>query len=189
MNITIFGKGNMGKAIAHNFEEAGQNVDYAGRDFKGELGEIVVMAVPYGAVAGILSAHREDLKGRVLIDITNSVNFETFDSLVVPADSSAAQEIQKEIPETAVVKAFNTTFTATLASGLVGGKEKTTVFLASDSEEAKKKVAKALEGSPLAIKDAGALKRARELEAMGFLQIAMAAREQFSWTDGFAVIQ
>lgn len=188
MEITIFGKGNMGKAIGGNFEKAGQQVTYAGHDFKDALGDIVVLAVPYGAVDSIIDAHRDELKGKVLIDITNPVDFDTFDSLVVPADSSEAAEIQKKLPDTSVVKAFNTTFAATLASGLVGGKEKTTVLLASDSEDAKKTVKEALEGSPLAVKDAGSLKRARELEAMGFLQITLAARGQFSWTDGFAVI-
>ena len=124
MEITIFGKGNMGKAIGGNFEKAGQKVTYAGRDFKEALGDIVVLAVPYGAVDGIISAHKEELKGKVLIDITNPVNFDTFDSLVVPADSSAAAEIQKKLPDTFVVKAFNTTFAATLASGLVGIKKR-----------------------------------------------------------------
>ena len=37
MEITIFGKGNMGKAIGGNFEKAGQKVTYAGHDFKEPL--------------------------------------------------------------------------------------------------------------------------------------------------------
>ena len=43
----------------------------------------------------------------------------------------------------------------------------------------------ALDGSGLAFIDAGSLKRARELEAMGFLQIALAVSEKISWTGGF----
>jgi predicted dinucleotide-binding enzyme len=35
--------------------------------------------------------------------------------------------------------------------------------------------------------DAGSLRRARELEAMGLLQIALAAGEKISWSGGFAV--
>lgn len=46
---------------------------------------------------------------------------------------------------------------------------------------------KSLEGSGLAVIDAGSLKRARELEAMGFLQISLAAAEKISWTGGFGV--
>jgi predicted dinucleotide-binding enzyme len=36
--------------------------------------------------------------------------------------------------------------------------------------------------------DAGALTRARELEALGFLQLTLAANEKISWTGGFGVI-
>ena len=35
--------------------------------------------------------------------------------------------------------------------------------------------------------DAGSLARAHELEALGFLQPTLAAREKISWTSGFAV--
>jgi predicted dinucleotide-binding enzyme len=37
--------------------------------------------------------------------------------------------------------------------------------------------------------DVGGLNRARELEAMGFLQIKLAAAEQLGWTSGFAVVR
>ena len=188
MEITIFGKGNMGKAIGGNFEKAGNRVTYGGRDFKGSLGDVVVMAVPYGAVDSILAAHKDELAGKVLVDITNPVNFDTFDGLVVPADSSATAEIQKKVPEALVVKAFNTTFAGVLAAGKVGDKEPAVVLAASDSEEAKKTLAEALEGSGLSVVDAGSLKRAREMETLGFLQISLAAREKISWTGGFAVI-
>ncbi len=117
------------------------------------------------------------------------MDFKTFDSLVVPADSSAAAQIAKALPEASVVKGFNTTFAATLNTGLVAGKVQTTVFLASDSKEAKEAVAKALAGSGLAIIDAGSLKRARELEAMGFLQIALAAAGKIGWTGGFGILR
>ena len=36
--------------------------------------------------------------------------------------------------------------------------------------------------------DAGSLKRAGELEALGFLQLTLAANEKVSWTGGFAVV-
>ena len=42
--------------------------------------------------------------------------------------------------------------------------------------------------SPINAIDAGSLKRARELEAIGFLQITLAAGEKTSWTGGFAVV-
>lgn len=64
----------------------------------------------------------------------------------------------------------------------------TTVQLASDDEAAKVRLAKLIQAGGLKTIDAGALKRARELEAFGFLQISLAVREQISWTGGFGVL-
>lgn len=187
-NITVFGKGNMGSVIGGLFQEAGNEVSYIGsQDGKQALGDIIVLAVPYAAVDGIITNYADDLADKVIVDITNPVNFETFDSLVVPADSSAAQEIQAKANGAKVVKAFNTNFGATLASKKVG--EDTTTVLAAGESEAKAALAQALEGSVLNFVDAGELTRARELEAMGFLQITLAAREEITWTAGFAVIK
>ena len=186
--ITIFGKGNMGSAIGSNFEAAGNQLTYLTKETPVEhLGDIVVLSVPYPAIAGILAAHRNLFAGKIVIDITNPLNFKTFDSLVVPPDSSAAAEIAKEIPDASVIKAFNTNFAATLATKKVAGAHPTTVLLASDDKEAKDKLVAALEGSGLAFIDAGSLKRARELEVMGFLQITLAASEKISWAGGFGI--
>ena len=88
-----------------------------------------------------------------------------------------------------VLKAFNTTFAATLQSGQVNGKEPTTVLVAGNDDSAKQRFTRALADSPLEVKDAGKLKRARELEAMGFMQMTLAASEQIGWTGGFAVVK
>lgn len=189
-NITIFGQGNMGQAIASVFTSGGHQVDFVGKEgLAGPAGDVVVLAVPYAAVPSIIEANKEALTGKILVDISNPVNFENMDELVTPVDSSAAEEIAKLIPEARVVKGFNTTFAATLATKSVSGKETTTVQLASDDQEAKDIVAGYIQEGGLNTIDAGALKRARELEAMGFLQISLAAREQLNWTAGFAVIK
>jgi len=70
-----------------------------------------------------------------------------------------------------------------------GGKEKTIVQLASADQEAKKILVGYIQEGGLDTIDAGELKRARELEAMGFLQITLAVREKINWTAGFAVIK
>lgn len=187
--VTIFGKGNMGQAIAGQFEKAGHTVNFVtAEESVKEIGNIIILAVPYAALDSITVAYKEILAGKIVIDITNPVNFDTFDDLVVPADSSAAALLQEKLPQSYVVKGFNTTFGATLASGKVANQSQTTVLLTSDHEEAKQAIAQSLATSDLAVKDAGSLKRARELEAMGFLQISLAAREQITWTGGFAVL-
>ena len=186
--VSILGTGNMGPAIASVVEKGGNSVQLLGREDgdKAIAGEIVVLAVPYPAVSGILAERGEQLAGKILVDITNPVDFETFDSLTVPADSSAAAEIQAALPMSRVVKAFNTNFAATLASGQVGD-QPTTVLIASDDAEAKSRVAEVVTAGGLRAVDAGSLRRARELEAKAFLQITLAAAEKISWTGGFAV--
>jgi 8-hydroxy-5-deazaflavin:NADPH oxidoreductase len=190
-SITIFGTGNMGSAIAAAFAAGGNSVEHidTATAAAAVTGEIVVLAVPYAAVEGIIAEHGAAFAGKVLVDITNPVDLETFDGLVVPADSSAAAVIAAAVPGARVVKAFNTNFAATLAGGTVGGLP-STVLVAGDDAEAKQVLTGALTaGGRLTVLDAGSLKRARELEALGFLQISLAATEQIPWTGGFAIVR
>jgi len=188
-HISIIGTGNMGQAIATAAARGGHTVQTIGENDAtvAVTGDIVVLAVPYAALKDIVATRRESLAGRIVVDITNPVNFETFDSLVVPADSSAAAELAAALPEARVLKAFNTTFAGTLAAGTVGPLT-TTVLVAGDDAEAKADFATALEATGLKVIDAGKLARARELEAFGFLQISLAANEKVSWTGGFGVV-
>ena len=86
-----------------------------------------------------------------------------------------------------MLKAFNTTFAGTLTAGTVGPLT-TTVLIAGDDADAKAELASVVTSGGLKAIDAGSLKRARELEAVGFLQLTLAASEKISWTGGFGVI-
>jgi 8-hydroxy-5-deazaflavin:NADPH oxidoreductase len=188
-HVSIIGTGNMGQAIADVVTKGGNTAELLGHSEPGKLvtGEIVVLAVPYPALADVLATRGDQLAGKVVVDITNPLNFETFDSLTVPADSSAAAEIAASLPQSKVVKAFNTTLAATVASGAVGDLP-TTVLIAGDDAEAKSQLADVLTDGGLRAIDAGGLRRARELEALAFLQITLAAQEKLPWTGGFAVV-
>jgi predicted dinucleotide-binding enzyme len=107
--------------------------------------------------------------------------------VTVAADASAAAEIAAALPRSRVLKAFNTPIAATLASGNVGPL-RTTVLIAGDDTDAKALLAGIITAAGLCAIDAGALARARELEALGFLQITLAAGEKVSWTGGFGVV-
>jgi NADPH-dependent F420 reductase len=187
--VSIIGTGTMGQAIAGVVGRSGNTVELLGQSDadKPVTGEVVVLAVPHGAVADIVAQRGEQLAGKVVVDITNPVDFGTFDSLVVPADGSAAAEIAAALPRSRVVKAFNTTFAATLASGTVGA-QPTTVLIAGDDADAKSLLAGIVTAAGLRAIDAGSLRRARELESLGFLQITLAAAEKIAWTGGFAVV-
>jgi 8-hydroxy-5-deazaflavin:NADPH oxidoreductase len=187
-HVSIIGTGNMGSALSGLVTKGGNTVEtFNTTDVEKPLtGDVVVLAVPYPAVRDVLAQRGEQLAGKIVVDITNPLDFETFDGLTVPADSSATAEIAAALPSSRVLKAFNTTFAATLASGTVGG-ETTTVLIAGDDADAKALLAGMVSAAGLRAIDAGGLKRARELEALGFLQITLAASEKISWTGGFAV--
>jgi len=202
--ITVIGTGNMGSAIAGIVAKGGASVQVVARDrakatqlaesVNGEAasfgdsltGDIVVLALPYPALADVVGVYGEQLAGKTVVDVTNPVDFATFDSLTVPADSSAAAELQAQLPGARVVKAFNTNFAATLFSGEVGGVP-ATVIIAGDDEDAKAQLTEVVSAGGVSVADAGGLARARELEAVGFLQMVLAVREQVAWTGGFAV--
>lgn len=134
----------------------------------------------------MLAAYGDQLDGKILVDLTNPLDFSTFDGLVVPADSSAAAEIAALAPASVVLKAFNTNFAATLASGTVGDAT-TTVLIAGDDADAKATLSSIVEAGGLQAVDAGSLTRARGLEALGFLQLTLAAGEKISWAGGFTL--
>lgn len=189
-SVSIIGSGNMGQAIAGLARKGGNDVQLLGHaeaDAGQPTGDIVVLAVPYPAVAEVLDKHGTALAGKIVVDITNPLNFQTFDSLTVPPDSSATAEIAAALPQSRVLKAFNINFAATLAAGTVGDL-RTTVLIAGDDPEAKNALAEVVTGAGLQAVDSGSLRRARELEALGFLQITLAAGEKVPWTGGFAVV-
>jgi NADPH-dependent F420 reductase len=187
-HVTIIGSGNMGQAISGLVSKGGNTVELLRHSDTGKpvTGDIVVLAVPHAAIPDILATRGDQLVGKVVVDITNPLNFQTFDSLTVPADSSAAAQIAASLPQSRVVKAFNTNLAATLASG-TAGEVPTTVLIAGDDRQAKSQLADVVTAGGLRAIDSGSLRRARELEALGFLQITLAAQDKMPWTGGFAL--
>jgi hypothetical protein len=188
-HVTVLGTGNMGSAIAALITKGGNTLEVLTSSDKDKpvTGEIVVLAVPHAAIADIVATRGASLAGKIVVDISNPVDFETFDSLVVPSDSSAAAELAAALPDSHVLKAFNTNFAATLASGTVGALA-TTVLIAGDDQDAKALLAGIVTAGGLNAIDAGSLRRARELEAIGFLQVSLGITQKISWVGGFGLV-
>lgn len=204
--LSIIGAGNMGTAIAALAAKSGATIQIlapelaaanaaaatvgaiGGRVGDALTGDVVVLAVPHSAVDGLVATYASQLAGKIVVDITNPIDSATFDGLVVPADGSSAQLIAAAVPGARVLKAFNTTFAGTLVSGLVGTNV-TTVVVAGDDTAAKDALIGIVADGGLNALDVGSLKRARELEALGFLQIALAASGAVTWAGGFAVVK
>jgi len=191
MEITIIGTGNMSRGIATRALAGGHSVSLIGHEpgkaealaseLSGDVragtvgdalaGDVVVLAIPYGAIDDVLGRYGDQLSGKTVVDITNPVDFSSFTPLSLEAGSAAA-EIAQKAPGANVVKAFNTTFAGTLATGAVAG-QPLDVFLASDDDGAKSTVRDLVETGGLHAVDAGPLARAHELEALGYLHMAV----------------
>jgi 8-hydroxy-5-deazaflavin:NADPH oxidoreductase len=205
MDVTIIGTGNMARGIGARALAGGHNVTVIGKDseraeeavdalreaggggsVEGAVGDdalegdVVVLAVYYPDARAAVERHREQLAGKAVVDITNPVN-ESFDGLVVPPDSSATKELAALAPEARFVKAFNTTFARTLHSGEVAGHQ-LDVLIAGDDEKAKAAVATLARDGGLNAIDVGPQHRARELEALGLLNMTL----QDTLGSGFA---
>src|SRR5262249_21156515 len=126
MDITIIGTGNMSRGIATRAAAGGHSVTLIGHDpgkaealaseLSGDVhagdavaGDVVVLAIPYGAIDDVLGRYGDQLSGKTVVDITNPVDWGTFTPLSIDAGSAAA-EIAHKAPGANVVKAFNTTF-------------------------------------------------------------------------------
>lgn len=211
-DITIIGTGNMARGIGARAVAAGRTLEILGRDsaaaqaLAAELGAsvafgssadatpagaLVVLALPFDAAQAVVAAYGEALSGKVLIDITNPVDFTTFDSLVVAPGTSAAEEIAAlAAPGAVVVKAFNTAFAGTLVAGSVADAP-LDIFIAGDDAEAKAAVASFVADAGLRPIDVGPLRRSRELEGFQFVIMTLQANPEFdtfNWNTGLKVL-
>ena len=208
-DITIIGSGNMARALGTRAVAAGRSVQILSRSAEhaaalaAELGvgttsgglgdvpegDIVVLALYFGPAREVATHYGDTLSGKTVVDISNPVDTDTYDSLTVPPGSSAAEEISALLPGADVVKAFNTTFAGTLAAGATGGMP-LDVFVASDSDEAANKVASFAAAAGLRPLRVGGLKHARELEGFQLLVMALQANpayDAFNWDTGLKI--
>jgi 8-hydroxy-5-deazaflavin:NADPH oxidoreductase len=193
MKVTIIGAGNMGRGVGTRVVAGGHELEILDRDpaeaqkLADELGgsaaaldsasaitgEIVVLALYYPGIKDAAQQYADDLDGKIVVDITNPVDTETWDRLATPPGTSSAEEVASIVAAgTRVVKAFNTTFATTLVAGEVGGQQ-LDVLIAGDDEGAKRKVSQLVSDGGLRPIDVGPLSRAQQLEHLGFLHISL----------------
>jgi len=190
MKITVLGAGNMGSAFVKQLTRAGHQVSVTARDSAKAAqvaaanpgaqavpaagsaagADVVVLATSFADATAALQA-AGDLKGKVVVDITNPLTAD-YMGLTIGHSTSAAEEIAKAVPGAEVVKAFNTVFAQVLAEGAdFGNGRKVSVFVAGDSERARQTVAALAESIGFQVVDAGGLKNARYLEPLAGLNI------------------
>ncbi|HEY0896441.1 MAG TPA: NAD(P)-binding domain-containing protein [Sphingobacteriaceae bacterium] len=148
--------------------------------------DIIVFAVPYQAEKELAERIRAVANQKIVISIANPLN-EAYNGLVTSPDTSAAEELQKLLPNSKVVKAFNTTFAADFASPVIDGKQ-ADGFIAGNDEEAVNTVSElvAIAGfNPIV---AGDLSVSRTLENMQLLLIRLGMKYHYNWLAGWKIL-
>ncbi len=182
MNISFIGAGNVASSLGSLFANAGHSVKYGKRNPNDNqvsvadaisFGEVVCFAIPFSAMNEVLTANKENLKGKIVVDITNPFNADY--SPMFLGEDSAGEQTARLLPESKVVKAFNTIFAGVMNQEKQEyNGQKLTNFIASEDLEAAttiKKLADEVGFNGLIV---GGIKNARHLEAITHLNIAIA---------------
>lgn len=184
MDVGIIGAGNIGTTVAkllaaagHRVavsnsrgpeslaplvEQIGPNARAATAEEAADFGEVVLVAVPFFAHES-LPAKR--LAGKIVVDATNY--YEGRDGPVDFGGQTSSELIARKLPDSRVVKAFNTMYYETLATeGRPDAKsgERLVLFVAGDDAEAKAVVSRLIEEIGFEPVDTGTLAESRRQE-------------------------
>ncbi|WP_242917155.1 NADPH-dependent F420 reductase [Pontibacter liquoris] len=148
--------------------------------------DIIVVAVPFAAEQEVAAKIKEVANQKIVISIANPLN-DTYDGLVTAPDTSAAEELQKLLPNAKVVKAFNTTFAADFATTVIDGKQ-ADAFIAGNDEEALQTVSELVSTAGFNPIVAGNLAVSGTLERMQLLLIQLNGKYNYNWLAGWKIL-
>ena len=202
MRIGFLGTGNVASQLALGLSKAGHGVKFGSRNPNetrerivklgvgsvgshseaSEFGEIMILAIPYSAVNESIQAAWK-LDGKIIIDVTNALT-PSFD-WAIGFTSSGAEEIAKLLPKAQIVKAFNHVFAENMATGRLG-QVALMALVAGDDAAAKQVVMNLARDIGFDAVDAGPLKSARYMEALGMQLIALGYDRKMGAGIGFS---
>lgn len=193
MNIGIIGSGNMGSGLGRLWAAKGHNIFFSfSRDMNKlarlaestpnskavspaeavESADVVLISVGYGMIKEAL-AETGLIQNKIIIDCTNPVKAD-LSGLSIGLTTSAAEEIARLVPQSRVVKAFNTIFAEIYQSeNRLFGSRMLTMLYCGDDGDSKSVVSQLIRETGFEPIDAGPLKSARYLESLAMLMIQL----------------
>lgn len=212
MRVGILGSGSVGRTLGAGFAEHGHEVAMGTRDPGGqgalafldavrEKGWVdsydtvaawceaaVFVPVWEAAVHVIELAGAENLAGKVVIDVTNPLGDDRggHPMLTVAPDESAGEIVQRLLPASRVVKAFNMVGVEVMVSPrLPGGPP--TMLIAGDDDNAKEIVAEVLHDFGWESADLGGIAASRGIEGATLAWLCY-GRRRGTWDHAFRVL-
>jgi len=193
MKIAIIGMGNIGKQVALNLIAGGQQVIVAdhgatkAREFaKGSGGkareasvaaaieeaDIIIFAVWFDAIKGLLAEYRNKLAGKIVVDPSNPIAPDGSGGFkkIIPQDQSSGKILAALLPSGAkFVKAFGSIAAASLSTGARHSPQANVLFYASDDRDAGNAVADLIKTSGFAPVRVGGVNQSIRIEVFGDL--------------------
>ena len=186
MRIGVLGTGMVGRAISGKLRELGHDVQVGSRTAgEGRVpfadaaahGDVVFNCTAGGgSLDALAAAGAENLAGKLLVDVSNPLDFSGGGpALLVANTDSLGEQIQRAVPEARVVKSLNTMNCRVMVDpGCVPGDH--VVFVAGNDDGAKAQAASLLGElgwPPDRVIDLGDLEAARGMEMYVILWIRM----------------
>ena len=200
MRIGILGSGAVGRALARGLARHGHELRIGTRqeavedlpigspgDVAAEA-DLVFLSVLGTAAVDVATGVAEQLRGKVLVDTTNPLDFSSGGpGLFVGHTDSLGEQVQRAVPEARVVKAYNTVGNALMVDpDLPGGPP--SMFLGGDSEDAKATVTALLEATGWRAVDLGGIEASRCLEPMCIAWVLHGVRTG-TWDHAFRLLE
>lgn len=205
MKLTIIGAGNVGKAIARNLKEKDFEISFEVRNPQDEkyttlkdfkivpLGDsvasadLILLAIPWSAVDSTVEIIKEKAKGKIIIDATNPLKAD-LSGLMHLDGMSGGERIQSLLPQSKVIKTFNTTGSENMEK-VSEFDQSPTMQLAGDDSKAKEIVSKFITQVGFSPVDSGPLSRSNILEyvALNWISLAYKAGQGTHYT--FSIVR
>jgi 8-hydroxy-5-deazaflavin:NADPH oxidoreductase len=200
VRIGILGSGAVGQALARGLPRHGHEVRIGTRKDSVEdlpIGsppevvgdaDLVFLSVLGTAAVEVASGVREQLRGKVLVDTTNPLDFSSGrPGLFVGHTDSLGEQVQRAVPEAHVVKAYNTVGNTLMVDpDLPGGPP--SMFIGGDSEDAKRTVTELLTSTGWDAVDLGGIEASRCLEPMCIAWVLYGAANG-TWDHAFRLLR
>ena len=148
--------------------------------------DIIIAAIPFAAEKELAEKIRQVATGKIVISISNPLN-ETYTGLVTDSNTSSAEELQKLLPHSKVIKAFNTTFAGDFSQPEIDGKT-IDAFIAGNDDEALETVSDVVKSAGFNPIKAGKLSISRTLENMQSLLIQLSIKNNYNRVAGWKIL-
>jgi NADPH-dependent F420 reductase len=148
--------------------------------------DIIILAVPYEAEKNIAPQIKDVASQKIVISIANPLN-QNYDGLITAPGTSAAEELQKLLANSKIVKAFNTTFALDFSEPVINSTQ-VDAFVAGNDEEALQTVSELVATAGFNPIIAGDLSVSRTLENMQLLLIQLGMKNNYNWLAGWKIL-